>query len=170
MNELSCFNPLQLRSVRQARARAAALVSAYYCVAPREWQRMPYEVKTLRALDHSEVTDAALAQTVCYNFKRAAGSLVLKEGDLYRICLQDHRILDAMRHTQLHLGSLLTYVITHELVHVVRFGQRLQRIDLPVELRDDEERKVEKTTRTILAIAGDANLRHFFAGNRAIPF
>jgi hypothetical protein len=46
----------------------------------------------------------------------------------------------------------------------------LQRIDLPVELRDDEERKVEKTTRTILAIAGDANLHHFFAGNSANPF
>jgi predicted Zn-dependent protease with MMP-like domain len=170
MNELSCFNPSQLRTVRQARARAAALVSEYYCVAPREWQQMPYEVKTLRALDHSEVTDAALAQTVCYNFKRAAGSLVLEEGDLYRICLQDHRILDAMRHTQLKLGSLLTYVITHELVHVVRFGQRLQRIDLPVELRDDEERKVEKTTRTILARASDANLHHFFAGHSASPF
>ncbi|MEN3334429.1 MAG: hypothetical protein V7641_3794 [Blastocatellia bacterium] len=170
MHELSCFNPSQLRTVRQARARAAVLVSAYYCVAPREWQRMPYEVKTLRALYQSEVTDAALAQTVCYNFKRAAGSLVLKEGDLYRICLQDHRILDAMHHTQLHLGSLLTYVITHELVHVVRFGQRLQRIDLPVELRDDEERKVEKTTRTILASAGDTNLCHFFSGNPASPF
>jgi hypothetical protein len=36
--------------------------------------------------------------------------------------------------------------------------------------RNDEERKVEKTTRTILAIAGDANLRHFFAGNSANPF
>jgi C4-dicarboxylate-specific signal transduction histidine kinase len=164
MNAMSCFNPTQLRTVRQARERAARLVSDYYCVAPREWRQMPYEVKTLRALDHTEVTDAALAQTVCYNFKRAAGPVVIEEGDLYRICLQDHRILDAMRHTRLGLGALLTYVLTHELVHVVRFGQRLQRIDLPVELRDDEERKVERTTRTILTRA-DASLRHFFAGH-----
>jgi len=170
MNQLSCFNSSQLRTVRQARARAATLVSGYYCVAPREWQQMPYEVKTLRALDHSEVTDAALAQTVCYNFKRAAGSLVIQEGDLYRICLQDHRILDAMHHTPLKLGSLLTYVLTHELVHVVRFGQQLQRIDLPLELRDDEERKVEQTTRTILARAGDANLCQFFTNCLASPF
>jgi hypothetical protein len=170
MNELSCFNPAQLRIVRQARARAAALVSEYYCVAPREWRQMPYEVKTLRALDRSEVTDAALAQTVCYNFKREAGSLVLEEGDLYRICLQDHRILNAMCHTRLKLGSLLTYVLTHELVHVVRFGQRLQRIDLPAELRDDEERKVEKTTRTILARADDAHLSYFLADNLSHPF
>ncbi|HKP13473.1 MAG TPA: hypothetical protein VJZ91_15240 [Blastocatellia bacterium] len=169
MGELSCFNPAQLRTVRQSRERAAALVSDYYCVAPREWRQMPYEVKTLRALDRSEVTDAALAQTVCYNFKRAAGPLILEEGDLYRICLQDHRILNAMRHTRLRLRPLLTYVLTHELVHVVRFGQRLQRIDLPVELRDDEERKVERTTRTILAKTDDT-LRHFFAGHSANPF
>jgi len=169
MNELSCFNPSQLRIVRQARARAAALVSEYYCVAPREWQQMPYEVKTLRALDRSEVTDAALAQTVCYNFRREAGSLVLEEGDLYRICLQDHRILDALGRAQLELGALLTYVLTHELVHVVRFGQRMQRIDLPIELRADEECKVERTTRTILASA-DAGLRHFFAGHSRHPF
>ena len=163
MSELTCFNSSQLKSVRQARERAARLVSDYYRVAPREWQQMPYEVKTLRALDRSEVTDAALAQTVCYNVTRAAGPLVLQEGDLYRICLQDHRILDAARQTQLQLGSLLTYVITHELVHVVRFGQRLQRIDLPLELRGDEERKVEKTTRAILAKAGDSELCHFLA-------
>jgi predicted Zn-dependent protease with MMP-like domain len=169
MNAMSCFNPAQLRTVRQARERAAALVSDYYCVAPREWRQMPYEVKTLRALDHSEVTDAALAQTVCYNFKRAAGPLVIEEGDLYRICLQDHRILDALGRTQLELGSLLTYVLTHELVHVVRFGQRMQRIDLPIELRADEECKVEKTTRTILARA-DAGLRHFFASHSEHPF
>jgi hypothetical protein len=169
MSELSCFNPAQLRTVRQARERAATLVSAYYCVAPREWRQMPYEVKTLRALDRSEVTDAALAQTVCYNFKRAAGPVVIDEGDLYRICLQDHRILDALRHTRLKLGALLTYVLTHELVHVVRFGQRMQRIDLPFELRDDEECKVERTTRTILARA-DVGLRHFFAGHSNHPF
>lgn len=169
MSAMSCFNPAQLRTVRQARGRAAMLVSDYYCVAPREWRQMPYEVKTLRALDRSEVTDAALAQTVCYNFKRAAGPVVIEEGDLYRICLQDHRILDAVGRTQLALGVLLTYVLTHELVHVVRFGQRMQRIDLPVDLRADEECKVERTTRNILARADDS-LRHFFANHSQHPF
>jgi hypothetical protein len=153
-----CFNPVQLRIVRGARERAASLVSDYYRVAPREWLRMPYEVRTLRSLDLSEVTDTALAQTVCYAFKRQAGSVVLKEGDLFRICLQDHRILSAVRELQLGLRSLLTYVLTHELVHVVRFGQRLQSIDLPLELRSHEEHTVERTTRTILAKARDSEI------------
>ena len=116
--------------VGSSRELAASFVSDYYRVAPREWLQMPYEVRTLRSLHSSEVTDSALAQTVCYAFKRQAGSVVVEEGDLFRICLQDHRILGAARDLQVGLGSLLTYVLTHELVHVVRFGQRLQSIDL----------------------------------------
>ena len=155
------FSRGQLKMVNGASECAARLVSDYYRVAPREWLRMPYEVKTLRSLKSSEVTDAALAQTVCYAFKRQAGSLVVKEGDLFRICLQDHRILGAARDLHLGLRSLLTYVLTHELVHVVRFGQRLQSVDLAQELRSSEERMVERTTRTILAKTGDPEMDRF---------
>lgn len=159
----SCFNPGQLRLVRIARERAASLVSDYYRVAPREWWRMPYEVKTLQRLDSSEITDSALAQTVCYDFRREAGPLVLSEGELYRICLQDHRILQAAGETKAGLGPFLTYVLTHELVHVVRFGQRLQRIDLPHDLRQGEEQRVEQTTRAILRRAGDREINRIIS-------
>jgi hypothetical protein len=152
------FDRRELGIVNRASKRAARLVSDYYRVAPREWLSMPYEVRTLRSLDSSEVTDEALAQTVCYAFKRQAGSVVVKEGDLFRICLQDHRILGAARDLQLGLRALLTHVLTHELVHVVRFGQRLQSVDLAQELRSGEERKVERTTRTILASAGESEI------------
>ena len=165
MEAASCFNLLQLKIVGEARKQAANLVSNYYRVAPREWKQMPYEVKTLRALDSSEVTDAALAQTVCYGFKREAGSIVLEQGDLYRICLQDHRILDTAQGTRIRLRSLLTYVLTHELVHVVRFGQQLQRVDLPYEFRSDEEKRVEKTTHAILAKSGDREISRFLSNH-----
>ena len=158
MASQDCFKPNQLKIVGSTGQRAADLVSNHYRVAPREWLRMPYEVKTLRSLESSEVTDEALAQTVCYSFKRQAGSVIVKEGELFRICLQDHRILGAARDLQLGLASLLMYVLTHELVHVVRFGQRLQSIDLPQELRFLEEQKVDSTTRTILAKAGDPDM------------
>jgi hypothetical protein len=154
-----CFTTVQINIVNRARERAAELVTDYYRVAPREWQLMRYEVKTLRLLDSSEVTDRALAQTLCYGFKRQAGPAVLEEGDLYRICLQDHRILRAAERDRVELEPLLTYVLTHELVHVVRFGQRLQRLDLPLELRSLEERRVEKTTRAILARSDDPDLK-----------
>jgi hypothetical protein len=115
---------------------------------------MPYEVKTLSGLRSSEVADHALAQTLCYSFCKQAGLTVIERGDLYRICLQDHRILEAARQRNTRLQPLLTYVLTHELVHVVRFGQRLQSLDLPHEMRHFEERNVDRTTRTILAKSG----------------
>ncbi|HWP45199.1 MAG TPA: hypothetical protein VNO14_18295 [Blastocatellia bacterium] len=154
-----CFNATQMSLVPRARERAEALVTDYYRIAPREWQRMRYEVKTLRLLDSSEVTDRALAHTLCYSFRREAGPALLEEGDLYRICLQDHNILGAAQRAGLGLEPLLTYVLTHELVHVIRFGQRLQRLNLPLELRPQEEQRVEKTTQAILRKSNDADLK-----------
>lgn len=151
MHRLSGFNPIQIKAVSQASERASTLVTNYYRVAPREWDRMRYEVRTLNSLRSSEIVDHALAQTLCYGFSRRIGRVILEERDLYRICLQDHRILDVSQNADARLDALLTYVLTHELVHVVRFGQRLQRIDLPDELRPLEEMHVEKTTRKILS-------------------
>ncbi|HVF88801.1 MAG TPA: hypothetical protein VNH22_01965 [Blastocatellia bacterium] len=166
-SDRSCFSAGQMRLVHSARARAASLVSDYYRVAPREWWRMPYEVKTLQTLNSSEITDSALAQTVCYDFRREAGPVVIAEGELYRICLQDHRILQAAGETRAGLGPFLTYVITHELVHVVRFGQRLQSIDLPPELRLTEEQRVEQTTCLILRKTGDREINRIISRKAA---
>jgi hypothetical protein len=165
MNTRPCFDVYQAGAARKSRRVAEELVTDYYRIAPREWHAMPYEVKTLQALDSSEIVDTALAHTLCYRFRRQAGTLVLAEGDLYRICLQDHRILDTALSTNARLDALLTYVLTHELVHVVRFGQRLQRMDLPEELRQDEEYYVERLTRNILARTGDPEIIRLFSAS-----
>jgi len=128
---------------------------------------MPYEVRTLRALRSSEVTSRGLAQTLCYEFIKHSGQHILSQGDLYRICLQDDRILRAADAGNVRLASLLTYVLTHELIHVVRFGQRLQAMDLPDALRPDEELKVHKTTKSILAAASDLELDRVLSSDLA---
>ena len=154
VGQAGAFNGSQLRMVAAASSRAAALVSGYYRVSPREWHRMPYEVRTRRSLASSEVTDAALAQTICYGFRTQVGETVVAQGELFRICLQDHVILEAAEEARCGSAgfrSLLTHVLTHELVHVVRFGQLMQHVDLPIELRLEEEMKVERATRAILA-------------------
>jgi predicted Zn-dependent protease with MMP-like domain len=167
--QLCFFNPAQLKVVNRAHQRAAALVTDYYRLAPREWERMPYEIKTLRALDQSEIVDTALAQTLCYHFRRQVGQFILCEGDFYRICLQDHRILDAARSTHTDLEALITYALTHELVHVVRFGLQLQSVDLAVELRPSEEENVERTTVNILAKTGDLEIARVLSCRLGVP-
>jgi hypothetical protein len=169
--ELRSFGRRELRAVERAHAEAAARVSAFYVLAPRERERMRYEVRTLDRLAPEEITDDAFAEVRCYDRARRVGARLIERHDFYRICVQDHRILNALdgaldatpdrapRGVRLTLEPLLLYILTHELVHVVRFTQRMQRVDLAPALRPQEESSVEQTTRVILAPAADGALR-----------
>lgn len=139
--------------IEQARRRAERLVWGFYVLSGREGERIRYEVKTLRDLRPEEIRDDALAHLVCYECVRRVGTHILQQYELYRICLQDHRLLEVARALPqpLDLRALLLYVLTHELVHVVRFVQKLQRMDLPVSERAAEEAIVERTAWKILA-------------------
>jgi hypothetical protein len=71
--------------------------------------------------------------------------------DFYRISLQDREIVKAvMRDGDLWFFPLLVYVFTHELVHIVRFGNFSQRFDVTEKERDKEERVVHAITHDIL--------------------
>jgi hypothetical protein len=164
--KLPQFGTSELKAVAHAREQAAALVGDFYVLAPREWARLHYEVRTLSQLAPAEISHKAFAQIFCYDCTRRVGETVLARHDLYRICLQDHCILRAVQQ-EAELEVLLLYVLTHELVHVVRFSQQLQRLDLAPELRPLEELSVEQTTRQILAPASDAALRRVLAGQVA---
>jgi hypothetical protein len=107
---------------------------------------MPYEVRTLDELEATEICEGVFAHLLCYGVRREIGSRVVAEHDIYRICLQD----DAILASGLDVAGVLLYVLTHELVHVVRFGQRMQSLDLPPHLRSCEEACVDRTARLIL--------------------
>ena len=166
MRELLKFKKAELKVVQKAQETAAGLVGDFYVLAPREWESMHYEVRTLKELSPLEICDQVFAQVLCYDCIKSTGPQVIGRRDLYRICLQDHRILQAAgfgketSRDKLALESLLLYVLTHEMVHVVRFSQQLQRLNLPLELRPQEEESVEKTTRQILLPFADRSLRH----------
>ena len=150
------FSKAERYQLRDAERRAADLVSRFYVVAPREWRRMPYEVRTVEELEPEEIDDGSFAQVRCYAVRRTVGGRIVDEHELYRICVHDHEIL---RHASdadgVEMPALLLYVLTHELVHVVRFGQRMQRLDLPTALRPVEEASVDRTARRILRATGD---------------
>ena len=134
-----------------AARRAEEVVSRFYVLSNRERRDFMHEIRTLSELDSSEITDSALAQLLCYSVRREVGTRVVAERDLYRICLQDHRILDRSRsYRSIPLPAILLYVLTHEFVHVVRFSQRLQTLDLSPALRQAEELRVDQTARRIL--------------------
>jgi hypothetical protein len=170
MQNLRRFGKSELRVVERAREAAVELIGDFYVLAPREWERLHYEVRTLEELAPEEICGQAFAQVLCYERVKRLGQSVVEQHDLYRICLQDHRILrvaqrgdDKNDPAKLDLEPLLLYVLTHELVHVVRFSQRLQRLDLAPELRALEELSVDETTGQILAPIADRALRRVIA-------
>ncbi len=166
MPKFQQFGKAELKAVEQAQKGAEELVGGFYVIAPREWERLHYEVRTLSELAPEEVCHQAFAQVLCYDCVRCIGADIIEHNDLYRICLQDHCLLrvarrgnDGYRLSELDLEPLLLYVLTHELVHVVRFSQHLQSLDLAPELRTQEEISVEQTTRQILTPVTDRALR-----------
>lgn len=110
---------------------------------------LPYEVRTLRQLERSEIRPAGvLADVVRYEYRDAHYQ---RKRDLYRINLQDHNILAALAEGPgLGFSPFLLYILTHELVHVIRFCRHEAPFYLDPRPRQEEERRVHELTRRML--------------------
>ena len=117
--ETRVFDRSERRKVGRAARLAESLTSGFYCIPGREWPRFPYDINTLA---EGPGPDAPVFADVV----RMTRTLEARPGgaarDLYRIRLRDDEILSAIHGaSDLELYPLLLYVLTHELVHVVRF-------------------------------------------------
>jgi len=116
-----------------------------------QWKRHHYDVKTLISLSENEITNYAFALLNKYSRATTDYESGTKTRDFYFICLQDHHILNALiRDKNLVLLSLLVYVFTHELVHIVRFSNFFQRFEMTGKGKEREERLVHNITYEIL--------------------
>lgn len=128
---------------------AEELVGEHYRLTEDFWRRPGrYELKTLADLADGEITDGALAQVIKYI---GPGRPAHRPRQFFRICLQDHRIRAAWVAVGLDPTALLTYVVTHELIHVVRFGRHDQLFEAAEAARFEEERRVHELTCRLLA-------------------
>lgn len=125
------------------------VTSDFFHISSRQWMRMPYEVRTLRDLRHLEHPGDAFAHLVLYGRpledKRSGRDSLY----LYRICLHDDRIVGQTGGGELkRLLPFLVYILTHELVHIIRFS----RYDQSPLARDrvSEEHRVHQLTHKML--------------------
>ena len=161
------FNLEQFALVRQSLARSEALVASAFRIPALPSRHYPYELATLVDLSPLERAAGAFAHLVVYERARPSGP-----EPLYRICLQDDAIL-----ARLEQGgpdwppALLAYVLTHELVHVVRFQRAEHSVEAAAEAREREEDQVHRLTMKILAAGGERQLGRLQAlyGNPVIP-
>jgi hypothetical protein len=137
--------------IQEAVLIAEESTSDFFKLSNSHWRRSRYDILTLEALWDEEISAHALAQVAKYTCCLPGRELKSAHYDLYRICLQDHNILSTLdQQTKLALLPLLIYVITHELVHIVRFSQFHQLFDATAEEKAQEEKRVHSLTREIL--------------------
>lgn len=142
-------------------------VGDYFRLSEDALRRYPYEVRTRAELSPREVSPQALAQVLRLRSPPRAGRL--RGRDFYRICLQDHNLLNLVRRegsAELML-PLLAYVLTHELVHVVRFYQFKHLFEAEERQRKKEEAKVHAITDQMLAGAPLPHMEHVLQNYRA---
>jgi hypothetical protein len=147
----SPFNREDMLAAGDALHIAEDKTGDFFKLSANQWKKHPFSVRTLTELSESQIVSNVFALLEKRSLKSDPFDSVEKDRDHYFICLQDHAILKALkRDRELSLLPLLVYVFTHELVHIVRFCNFLQRFEITGKEREKEETIVHDTTYRIL--------------------
>ncbi len=152
MEQADYFLQHQKELLKEATVIAEEVTSDFFKLSGSHWRRARYDILTLEALRAEEISPHALAMVAKYDGRHHDRLLQSAVFDFYRVCLQDHNILKTLKYCHdLRLFPLLLYIVTHELVHIVRFSQFLALFETPEEGKQEEERRVHRLTQQILA-------------------
>jgi hypothetical protein len=147
------FSALQRNLVFRALDEAEDRTTGYYCIPPFRWEQMRYDLLT--QTDHGwepfpNPTLARVRYLQRINTRRPF--------DFYRIELNDRVILAAAKREDLlrNLYPFLVYILTHEMVHMVRLDSILDNRAETLALPDEsEEQRVQRISRRILSGSSD---------------
>ncbi len=153
------FHAGQKELLREAATIAEEMTSDYFKLSPAHWRRARYDILTLEGLSREEISPHAHALVAKYQGYRQNSLLQSASFDFYRVCLQDHNILKTLQACAgLQLFPLLLYILTHELVHVIRFSQFLARFEASQEEMAAEEARVHRLSAKILEPLNFSNM------------
>ncbi|VBB41767.1 conserved hypothetical protein [uncultured Desulfatiglans sp.] len=164
---LRSFQGSDLDTLGDALDIAEDVTGNYYKFSHRQWRRYRYDVRTLPLLSCQEISEGVFALLNKGFVVKDEGDPIPRTVDHYSICVQDHQVLEAVsRDADISLLPLMIYVFTHELVHIVRFSNFLQRFDLPWFKREEEEKAVHNITHEILRKVAIPRLGHVLSAYR----
>ena len=153
-------------AVSEALCIAEDRTGNYYKFSFGQWKRHHFDV---RSLEKSGLNTATRFFALLRKGSRPIGGYDSKTKirDFYFICLQDNQILKAVeRDRNILLLPLLVYIFTHELVHIVRFCNFLQRFDITGNERLKEESRVHDITFDILRDVGLSKMDYILESYR----
>jgi hypothetical protein len=146
------FCPQHREPLAEALVVAEEMTSNHFKLTSRHWLAARYDISTLAHLREEEISPHALALVAKYDGYPSGRVLRSSSFDFYRVCLQDHNILKILSAREdLKLFPFLCYILTHELVHIVRFSRFEARFDTTAEEKLQEEARVHQLTWKILA-------------------
>lgn len=149
--ERAPFQQEEILILRRATEISEELISDFYKISTSEWKRYRYDIQSLKDLQEEEVTDTAFAQIHRYLRHPQLKLRGSETGDYFKICLQDHVIRRALqRDSQILMLPLAAYIVTHELIHVVRFAKFIQRFHTTEAEQEAEEVRVHELTQQLL--------------------
>ncbi len=159
------FSTEELSLLDRAVDLAEELTGNYFKLTRFGPPRYTYEVATDRDLEADERSRQALAKLVRYVRIKPGPNHSRSPFSFFRICLQDANILEAWaRGSQdFELSHMLLYVLTHELVHIVRFERFAHLFYASDPERTKEESIVYRTTHEILRQNSDPGLCRLLA-------
>ena len=146
------FLPQHKELLKEAAVIAEEVTSDFFKLSPAHWRRARYDILTLEGLNREEISPHAHALVAKYKGCPANSSVQSAWFDFYRVCLQDHNILKTLEASpNLSFFPLLLYIVTHELVHIIRFSQFLALFEASETEKAAEEMRVHRLTQKILA-------------------
>jgi hypothetical protein len=159
MGAAGLFTKSDLVTLGRAASLAEALTEDFFGLTLGEWRRNPYGVFT-RKENLSTLHETNVFASVIRYPARCDSERV--RDHRYGIVLQDPNILLALLRSAEHdLWALGLFILTHELVHIVRFRRFGVDFFATVADRDREERVVHQVTREIFS--GVTNMGHILS-------
>jgi hypothetical protein len=151
MRAVGYFTPSDRATLQRAAHLAEGLTQRFFNLDRGVWMRNPYALFTRREVGKTLFHDDAFANIVRIEASHPLARN-LRAKSLYGIVLHDPNILLALLRSSRHdLWALGLFILTHELIHIVRFREfNVDFFASSVE-RDEEERVVHSMTREILA-------------------
>jgi len=159
------FSSQEWSLIESSVLKAEELAGEYFKITSFGPDKYVYEVVTLKDARAEEIEPGNFAHLIRYMRVKPGPGHSRKPERYYRILLQDVEILNCIGRHEADFGmdALLLYVLTHELIHVVRFERFQQAVEVEKEKREKEESAVHKITGEILLPIADAELRNVLA-------
>ena len=149
--EHQAFSAPYIQKTARIFSEAEELTGNHFKLSTTDWKRFKYDVKTLKDLDSNEISNEAFATLSKYTCQNESFDFGQRTFSFYKICLQDHNILKALkRDPAISFEGLLLYIAVHELIHIIRFNKFVTLFESDEATKQEEERIVHTTTSDIL--------------------